>query len=179
MEEDLKNLASLMKQRNRIEVEGSRIIGRPFLMGHIGEYIASKIFDISLHKSAAFKGNDGLFNSGLLKGCTVNIKFYGKQERILDLCLSEVSDYYLVMIGTRSINKNIRPWSIGSIYLFKTDELLEELTGKVKIGIATSVRKEFWEKAMIYPDNVESRIMVTDAMKDLIHLFSIIGMESS
>lgn len=179
MEEDLKNLANLMKERNRIEVDGSQIIGRPFIMGHIGEYIASKIFDISLYKSASFKGNDGFFKSGLLKKKTVNIKFYGKQERILDLCLNGVSDYYLVMIGTSSINKKIRPWSIGSIYLFKTDELLEELTGKVKIGIATSVRKKLWEKAMIYPDNVESRIIVTDAMKDLIHLFFIIGMDSS
>jgi hypothetical protein len=55
----VEKLAQLIHERNRISEEIARIIGRPALSGHIGEYIASKIFNIRLEESAISKGIDG------------------------------------------------------------------------------------------------------------------------
>ena len=44
------------------------IVGRPALIGHVGEYIASRVFGIALEHSAANKGYDGRFTDGPLAG---------------------------------------------------------------------------------------------------------------
>ena len=64
------------------------------------------IFDIELEKSATNKGFDGYFRSGKLVGKTVNIKWYGKNERILDINKNAVPDYYLVMTGEHSLSES-------------------------------------------------------------------------
>lgn len=157
---EFRNFTDLIKQRNEVEVAGSKIIGRPFIIGHIGEYIASEIFDIKLNESASAKGHDGYFNNGPLKGCSVNIKYYSRKGRLLDLCKVEGPDFYLVLMGS-SDKKEIAPWDIESVYLFDTKWLLEKLEGKVKIGVASSVRKEYWNSTMIYPVNVNKRIILS------------------
>lgn len=40
---DLKRIAELLEKRNQIDLELSKIMGRPATVGHIGEFIASKI----------------------------------------------------------------------------------------------------------------------------------------
>jgi hypothetical protein len=49
--DDLEELAKLLHQRNEIEDRISRIIVRPALNSHIGEYLASKLFNIKLEDS--------------------------------------------------------------------------------------------------------------------------------
>ena len=49
---ELEKLSELVKNRNSIEKEISQIIQRPAFTGHLGEYIASKIFDVELNDSA-------------------------------------------------------------------------------------------------------------------------------
>jgi len=51
--DELKRLAELIRKKNEIEREITRIINRPALIGHVGEFMASKIFDIELAESAA------------------------------------------------------------------------------------------------------------------------------
>ncbi len=70
---DIEQLAELVRARNANEVAISRIIGRPAQIGHIGEYIASKIFGIELEDSAVHPGSDGRFIDGPLAGKSVNI----------------------------------------------------------------------------------------------------------
>jgi hypothetical protein len=42
---------------------------------------------------------------------------------------------------------------IRQIFLFAISDLLEKLALKgIKPGIATSIRKEYWAEAMIYPE---------------------------
>ena len=60
----LERLADLIRERNANEVAITRIVGRPAQLGHIGEYIASRIFDIELEQDAAHRGSDGQFRSG-------------------------------------------------------------------------------------------------------------------
>ena len=52
---DIVLLAKLIKTKNEIEREISAIIERPAIIGHVGEYIASKIFRIQLKQSASNK----------------------------------------------------------------------------------------------------------------------------
>ena len=49
---ELEELAKLLSKRNKVDSRISDIIMRPAITGHIGEYIASKLFDIKLEKSA-------------------------------------------------------------------------------------------------------------------------------
>ena len=87
-------LAELLAERNAIDERISRLIQRPATTGHIGEFIAAAIFDIKLWASASHKGHDGVFASGLLKGKTVNVKFYPAFGRLLDIHPLSPPDYY-------------------------------------------------------------------------------------
>ena len=52
----LERLADLIRERNANEVAITRIVGRPAQLGHIGEHIASRIFDIELEQDAPIGG---------------------------------------------------------------------------------------------------------------------------
>jgi len=118
--DDLESLALLIRQRNEVEVEITRIIGRPAQLGHIGEYVAARVFRIALASSAAEKGHDGQFEDGPLKGRTVNIKWYAKREGILDILSMSLPDFYLVLAGPHepagSSKGTSRPWLITSVF---------------------------------------------------------------
>ena len=98
----LTDLADLIRERNAIEEQMGAIIGRPGLLGHVGEFIASRVFDIKLEHSAAAKGIDGRFTSGPLAGQTVNVKWCAKREGLLDIRPDALPDYYLVLAGPKA-----------------------------------------------------------------------------
>lgn len=175
--EQLEKLAKLIRDKNKIETEMSGIIGRPALIGHVGEYIASHIFNIELEKSANNRSIDGQFTESSLSGKTVNIKFYGKQECILDITPYNLPDFYLVLTGPKSgavsSRGTTRPWTINSVFLFDANELVTKLkTKNVKIGVATSVRTQMWEDAMVFPHQKNSKLTLSEVQKGLLKLFS-------
>jgi hypothetical protein len=47
--------------------------------GHLGEWIASQIFDIQLEASAVTAAVDGRFRGGPLAGRSANVKWYLKK----------------------------------------------------------------------------------------------------
>jgi hypothetical protein len=154
--DDLPHLASLIHQRNTLEQRITALTGRPAHIGHLGEYIASRIFAIALEPSATNKGFDGRFTRPPLQGHTVNIKWYAFLEGILDINPAAVPDHYLVLSGPRqpaqSSRDHVRPWTIAHVFLFDGPALVGELQRwGVKIGIAASVRREYWEAAELYP----------------------------
>jgi hypothetical protein len=174
--QELNKLADLIKTRNSIEVEISSITGRPALIGHTGEYIAAEIFNIQLEESASQKAYDGFFTEGLLEGKSVNIKWYSKHESMLDITPDVMPDYYLVMAGPRESasgsRSKTRPWLITSVYLFDSVALKHRLDEYgVKIGIATSVRRELWEEADIYPRRKNSIFALTEEQWEAISMF--------
>lgn len=61
---NLEELVRLIHARNETDEEISGIIGRPAEKGHVGEYIASKVFDIALEHAATEKAHDGRFTTG-------------------------------------------------------------------------------------------------------------------
>ena len=171
--EQIQRLAELVKQKNYADGKIADLIGRPTLPGHFGEFIAARVFGIELHDSAVQKGSDGRFADAPLSGRTVEIKYYPKNEGILDIKVDGVPDYYLVLTGPKSAavssRGKTRPWVIEAVYLFETAPLMKRLTAK--IGIATSVRREFWQESEIYPI-ANPAFPLTQSQRDVLALFS-------
>ena len=171
--EQMKRLAGLVMQKNRADGEIANAIGRPALPGHFGEFVAAKVFGIDLHDSAVQKDSDGVFGSGPLSGRTVQIKYYPKNESLLDIKVDGEEDFYLVLTGPRSAavssRGKTRPWVIEAAYLFESAPLTRRLTSK--IGIATSVKREFWDEAEIYPRN-NPAFPLTGSQREMLALFS-------
>ncbi len=174
----LDQLAKVIRQKNAVEDGIARIIGRPALIGHTGEYIAANVFDIKLEQSASCKDIDGHFTAGELAGKTVNIKWYAKQEGLLDISpkASPPPDFYLVMTGpkaaTLSSKGMTRPWIVTCVSLFDARELVKSLvTRGVRIGIATSVRRELWDRAEIYPTSRNKQLVLSKEEKEMLDLF--------
>ena len=184
--DDLTHLADLLARRNLIDMEIARVIGRPAHPGHIGEFLAARVFDIDLHQSASSRASDGVFRNGELAGRSVNIKLYSKQSSLLDMVSSDDPafhpDFYLVMSGPAAPPASSRgtysPLVIASIHLFDTPSLLKDLKTSprvVKIGIATSVRKHLWQAAMIYPEQVNPALILSEEQHAALALFAPTG----
>ena len=169
-------LANLIKERNTIAQSITALIGRPAQIGHIGEYIASKIFRIDLAQSATQKAIDGYFRDGLLQKKSVNVKWYGKREGTLDITSDTLPDYYLVFTGAKSSamisHGEVRPWIIEQVFLFEAEPLVTALRHNgLKIGIATSVRRHFWDEAEIYPTAANPLYQLSDEQRKALTLF--------
>ncbi len=151
--ERMQSLAALVKQKNEADRKIAEVIDRPALQGHFGEYVASRIFGVALHGSATQKGSDGRFVNGTFAGKSVEIKYYPKNEGMLDMKTDRQPDFYLVVTGPRkeptSSRGGTRPWVVEAAHLFDAPALVRKLTAK--IGTATSIRREFWDEAEIYP----------------------------
>lgn len=176
MMDELCRLAELTSERNAVARRIAAIIGRPGLIGHVGEYIASRIFGIELEKSAVSKGVDGHFTGGPLAGKTVNVKWSAKHEGLLNIRPDALADYYLVLAGPRtpatSSRGSVRPWVIESVFLFGARALVERLRQRgVTIGVATSVVRALWDEAELYPTQRNTDLKLTGVQKDMIAMF--------
>jgi hypothetical protein len=172
----LAEIASMLHQRNQIDERIARIVQRPMTAGHLGEWIASRVFDIELEGSASAAAIDGRFRTGSLAGQTVNIKWYLKREGMLDMSVSDKLDNYLVLAGpttsAMSSRGGTRPWQIDAVYLFDARKLLAEVVERgVKVGVATSVRNSQWRAAEIYPEQINPRLLVASSQAKHLGLF--------
>jgi hypothetical protein len=119
---------------------------------------------------------DGHFASGPLRGKTVNIKWYAKEESLLDIRPDAVPDYYLVLTGPRgravSSRGEARCWSIDSVFLFESAPLLSTLAARgVQVGVATSIVRALWAEAEIYPAS-NARLSLGHEQRLLLDRFS-------
>ncbi len=176
--EDLAKLADLLQQRNALDADITALIGRPALRSHVGEYIASRIFNIELNASAAERATDGRFRSGPLEGRSVNVKFYGEQDGLLAIRHDAVPDLYLVMTGEVSAPRASRgrtvPTVVKHVYLFDAGTLIAELRAEGrKLSEATPIGKHRWIAAEVYPEPNNVLLRVTDDQRRLLALFSV------
>lgn len=176
--DELRRLAGLIARRNALETEISAITGRPALLGHLGEFVAARIFPIRLIKSAAHQAIDGYFYQGELAPCSVNIKWYAMREGVLDITPGFLPDFYLILVGppptaTAALGLRNRPWKIAGVHLFDANELVDTLEMRgVRVGIASSVRRELWEAAEIYPRAICERYRISPEQRRLLDLFN-------
>jgi hypothetical protein len=171
LDNDVDQLVELIRVKNEADRRIAALIGRPAAPGNIGEFVAARVFGITLMSSGAHPGYDGVFQSEPLAGKTVNIKTYSRHESALDIS-PHASDYYLVLTGPPGQAK-VLPWVIHSVFLFDHERLVSELTSRgVKIGVATSVRKADWEAARVYPPHPASPLHLTSRQTRLLGLFA-------
>lgn len=173
---ELESLASLLARRNALESEIVRLIDRPATRGHIGEFIASHIFDIELEQSASNKICDGHFRSGPLAGKSVGVRFYGKQEGVLAVEKADQPDYFLVMTGAKRVSAGseglARPSVITAAYLFDGKEDAESIRERgVQFGVAASIPQPLWDQAQIFPSQNNPRLLLSREQKGLLGLF--------
>jgi hypothetical protein len=172
----MQRLAQLVQARNQIDDEIAAVIGRPAQPGHLGEFIASRVFGIGLERSAVQAGFDGRFAGGPFAGNTVDIKWYGKREGLLDINEAHVPDFYLVLAGPKSDETSsrggTRPWLIEEVFLFDAPELVKEQKARgVKLGVASSVPNRYWEAARIYPPSHGAPFRISEEQVKLLALF--------
>lgn len=177
----LERVADLIARRNDADAEIAAITGRPVAAGHLGEWVAAEVFGIDLEASAVARAIDGRFTSGPLAGRTVNIKWYGKREGLLDMTEDPGLNYYLVLTGPRgtaaSSRGTTRPMLIDAVYLFDVRSLLETLRGRrVKIGVATSVIASLWDNAELFPEQRNFTIPISREQEAALAMFSRRGM---
>jgi hypothetical protein len=173
---EIDQLAKLLRQHNQIGEQISAVIGRPALTGHLGEFIASRIFEIDLERSANMTGHDGRFRVGPLAGKTVNVKCYLKLET-LDINPKARPDFFLVLAGPRSRAVNSRgasrPFVIAHVFLFDAAQLCATLEERnVKLQTGTSLRRDLWDAAELYPDNRSTLYSLSDAQRSTLALFA-------
>lgn len=169
-------VAILLRERNTIDAQIARITNRPVVSGHLGEWLAGQLFDIDLETNAVTKAIDGRFTTGNLVGKTVNVKWYGKREGMLDMTASDVLDYYLVFTGPKATSLTsvggVRPMRIDACYLFDARALLAGHRERgLKIGVASSVRAAAWDEAEIYPRANNPQLLVDADAHRLLQLF--------
>ena len=174
--EDLKTLSALIRQRNILEREISEIIGRPAHSGHVGEFVASRIFNIELIESASNAGFDGRFSRGELAGRTVNVKKYSRNDGLLDIVMKDAPDFYLVLTGPRgqaaTSRGTVQPWTVEAVYLFEASTTVERLRHfGVKIGTTTSVRRILWDQAEIFPSANNCLLTLTQEQVESLRMF--------
>ena len=173
----IEKLADLIHHRNTIDDKIAGIIGRPAEKGHVGEFIAAEIFEIKLEESATHAGYDGAFRAGPFAGKTVNVKWYAKREGLLDINPEHLPDYFLVLAGPHvaaaSSKHTTRPWLISEVFLFEAHPLFARLKDRgVNIGVATSVKKEEWERARIYPSEGSGLLQLTETQKTVLKRYN-------
>jgi len=174
---DLTRLADLLKEKHVIDEKIANLVGRPAQIGHVGEHIASAIFDIKLEASATAKGIDGHFVTGPLAGRSVNVKWYAKLENALDLTPAFLPDEYLVLTGPRSTALSSRgvhrPWRIQFAFLFDARSLAQQLSAHgSNLGVASSVPGRYWDEAEIYPAQNSKRLLLSDEQRSMLALFA-------
>ncbi|HOD84787.1 MAG TPA: hypothetical protein PKG77_25505 [Phycisphaerae bacterium] len=176
MDSKMDDLARLIAEHNAVIRSIARLIGRPANIGNVGEYIAGVAFDIQLQESANNKSYDGRFRSGPLAGQSVNVKWYSQQQTSLDLTETP-PDWYLVLVGPPAAKKTMvkwaGQWAIESVFLFNGPSLTDTLRRNgCLIGLASSVRREYWERARVYPCATTTSLQLTADQLRLLGLFS-------
>jgi hypothetical protein len=172
----LAEVAMLLRERNALDLRLGAIVGRPPEKGHLGEWIAARIFDIELMPGAAYPVIDGRFRQ-MPGNPTVNIKWYFKREGGLDMTESIDLDYYLVLTGPTAAAVSslgmTRPAVISAVYLFNAPRLLAGQRARgVKIGVFSSITNAQWLAAEVFPQANCSTLTVTPVQRRMLEMFA-------
>jgi hypothetical protein len=111
-----------------------------------------------------------------LAGRSVDIKWYAKKENMLDIREDALPDHFLVLTGPQTevmtSRGEARLWCIEFVFLFDVQSLLPALrTRGIKIGIATSMTKDSWNNAEIYPAENNKALILTEDQRSKLGLF--------
>lgn len=177
MKDELVHLADLIRTRNAAAKSIATFVNRPATIGELGEFIASRVFDIQPDPTGAAKGISGHFTAGKVRGKNVSVKWYGRHEGLLAIKEDPLPDFYLVMTGPKGGAEDpgrlVLAWSIDYVFLIGAQALTQELLKRgVRITETTSVREEDWDKCEMYPESRCPYLTLTDKQRAMLKLFS-------
>jgi hypothetical protein len=166
-------LAGLLAARNRIDAEIAVLTGRPMTAGDLGEWLAAAVFE---HRARGIHSGRVRWPVPLA-GSSVNVKWYLKQEGMVDIA-SPGPDVYLLLTGPRAVagssRGQVRPWCVESVYVFDAHALVEAQRARgVKLGTASSVPVALWEQAEVYPRPNNRALSVTADQRRALGLLSL------
>jgi len=157
-------VARLVRARNEIDGEISRIINRPVLTGRLGDWLASQLFDIDFEPSAS-DGFHGRFASGSLAARTVDTRWLGARDGNLDLRSPAGLDFCLVFTGPQALALTsrgvVRPLRIDACHLF------DARRPDARPGVLASE----WEAAEVFPRANNPLLEVEPEARALLGLF--------
>ena len=177
--DELERFADLVRTWNAINRALGRFLGRSASSGHITEDIASRIIHILLEQRANHPVSDGTFTAGALAGKSVNVKWRGGGSRTVNVKdVNHLPDYFLSFVGPKKSaitdpSPGYHPFSIKEVCLFEAETLATLLREKGKEkGHMTSVQKQVWDQARIYPQHEHSPIRLTPEQETMLALFT-------
>jgi hypothetical protein len=135
----LLQLAELLRIRNELDARISQVTGRSARPGDVGEFIASRVFDIELAATATQAGYDGRFRSRPLAGRTVDIKTYGDAFGGLGMS-AHACEFYLILSGSRRAGGEVprQRLHIGNVYLLDAQILR---TGSRDVALSSASQR--------------------------------------
>jgi hypothetical protein len=171
----------LIRIRNFVNGSVSLITGGPAETGRIAEFVAAQIFDIELAAIFVNKAIDGWFSTSTpLAGRSVNVKYRSSSSKRLNIenspLLADHPDYYLAFRGPGTskepTSEKMLPFVIEAVYLFASRELIPALVSEGGATIGPSVKTVHWQAAMIYPQQVNQVLILTDEQRAALALFA-------
>jgi hypothetical protein len=174
--ESVTAVARLIRQRNEMDGEITRIINRPVVGGHLAAWLANELFDVDLEPVGSADTLDGRFTSGALATRTVNIQWIGERNGYFDTTSSDQPDFRLVFTGPKALALTregvVRAMRIDGCYLFD-DRLLraQQLARGASVGAPSSVPAAEWEAAEIFPRPNNPLLRVDPEAVRLLDLF--------
>jgi hypothetical protein len=180
--ESVAAVAKLLRQRNEMDGEITRIINRPVVGGHLAAWLANELFDIDLEPAGSAKALGGRFTSGALATKTVNIQWIGERNGHLDSIASGQPDFCLVFTGPKALALTregvVRAMRIDACYLFDARLLRARQLARGANGAngandatASSVLAAEWEAAEIFPRHNNALLRVDSEAARLLGLF--------
>jgi hypothetical protein len=169
-------VAKLLRQRNEMDGEITRIINRPVVGGHLAAWLANELFDIDLEPAGSARALDGRFTSGALANKTVNIQWISERNGHLDSTASGQPDFCLVFTGPKALALTregvVRALRIDACYLFDARLLrARQVASGANGGKASSVLAAEWEAAEIFPRHHNPLLRVDSEAARLLGLF--------
>ena len=86
--------------------------------------------------------------------------------------IGHLGEYIAAHIFDIMLEQSAAHKGFDHIFLFDAPQLVEELRHRgTKIGIATSVRKQFWNDAELYPQQRSASFLLSDEQRRMLMLF--------
>lgn len=179
--DDLAMVATLIRDRNAVDRDLAKAIGRWPHDGAVAEIIAACVFDINLAAAANNPSSDGEFRTGPLAGKSVNIKYRRLRRGLINLGKSSDPrahpDYYLQLtgrwFGVKASSRADAPFTIEEVHLFESEALLAVLrAANRQSGVGGSFPRDRWRQAMIFPQPMNRLLPLTEEQRVLLTLFA-------
>ena len=137
-------LSNLLSIQAEVDLAIIDVLGFPALRSNVGGFVAEQVFGVELLRSRFAQSKYGYLSLDDGRRVSVNVKYYLKWERQLDMHTGDTPpDYYLVLAGVDAVS-----WAIKDVFLISHADLL---ASGVTAAVPVSVPDALSEPARLFP----------------------------